>query len=80
MRAFPGYTSAEQIGETMHSIVYRARSLSHSEPVVIKALKADNPTPADVARLKHEYELIRSITLEGVVKPLVMEDFGGISL
>jgi diguanylate cyclase (GGDEF)-like protein len=91
MREFPGYASIEEVGETRHSVVYRARSLSRPGTVIIKVLKADNPTAAEVARFKHDYQLIQDSSLEGIVKTLdiisrdgllalVMEDFDAPSL
>lgn len=85
------YDILEQIGETLHSIVYRARKQGESQSVIIKTLRNDYPSPVEIARLKHEYELIRSINIDGVIKvfdvidddegvTLVIEDFGGVSL
>ena len=91
MRQFPGYTIIEQIDETFRSVIYRARVDGAPGRVVIKTLKADNPSAAEIARLKHEYALIRDIDIDGIIKPLdaleidgnialVLEDFEGISL
>ncbi|MEN6473243.1 MAG: diguanylate cyclase [Syntrophaceae bacterium] len=91
MEQFPGYTVVEQMGETLHSVVYRARPEGAPGTVIIKALKARYPAPAEVARLKHEYELIKSVAIDGIVKileiiddkshvALVVEDFGGVTL
>lgn len=91
MHQFPGYTIIEQIDETFRSVIYRARADGDPRTVVIKTLRADTPSAAEVARLKHEYALIRDLDVEGIVKPLdalevdgtialVLEDFEGISL
>jgi predicted ATPase/DNA-binding CsgD family transcriptional regulator len=59
--------------------------------VVIKLLKEEASNPAGISRLLYEYELSRSLDVEGIVKPirlehermifaLIMEDTGGISL
>jgi len=90
MRQFPGYTIIEQIEETFRSVIYRARPDGDTRTVVIKALQSDNPSAAEIARLRHEYALIRDIDIEGIIKPLdaleldgnialVLEDFDGIS-
>jgi len=90
MRDFSGYTLIEQIDETQHSRVYRARKEGQPGTVIIKALRSEYPTPAETARFKHECELIQGIEVEGVVKvldviddegqvALVMEDFGGVA-
>ncbi|MBN2398575.1 MAG: diguanylate cyclase [Deltaproteobacteria bacterium] len=91
MRQFPGYTTTGQIGQTLHSTVYRASKEGRGATVIIKALRAEYPSPAEVARLKHECELVRGIKIDGTVKildvidhdggiALVMEDFEGIPL
>jgi len=91
MRQFPGYTIIEQIDETFRSVIYRVRPDGETRTVVIKTLKADNPSAAEIARLKHEYALIRDIEIDGIIKPLdvlelngnialVLEDFEGIAL
>lgn len=91
MKQFPGYTVLEQIDETLESSVYRARKEREPGTVIIKALKTRFPSLSDVARIKHEYELIRNLPIEGIVRTLdiidtkdsialVLEDFGGVSL
>ncbi len=91
MSAFPGYAVVEQINETLHSVVYRAHREDPPGTVIIKALRAEYPTPAEVARLKHEYEVIRGLNVEGIVQvldvvdaeggvALILEDFGGTAL
>ena len=60
-------------------------------PVIIKTLSNDYPTFAELAKLKTEYEILKKIKTEGVVKvhelveynnnlALITEDIGGISL
>ncbi len=91
MSAFPGYAVVEQIDETLHSVVFRAHREDPPGTVIIKALRAEYPTPAEVARLKHEYQIIRGLNVEGIVRvldvldaeggvALVLEDFGGVAL
>ena len=85
------YTLTTQIGETASSTVYRAIRSGSRQTVVVKALRTPLGSPAQVARLKHEYDLIRGIDIDGIIKTidfidqngmlaLVLEDFGGISL
>ncbi|HEX7498928.1 MAG TPA: serine/threonine-protein kinase, partial [Polyangia bacterium] len=90
-RHISDYEILEKVGETARSVVYRARKAGTERTVIIKMLSARYPSPAETARFKHEYELIRSIHTEGVIKvfdiidafdgvALVLEDFGGVSL
>ncbi len=85
------YIGNEIIGETLNAIVYRGHHRSSDQRVIIKLMKLTHPSPAQAARFKHEYEIIRKVELEGVIKvldiistedqlALVMADFGGVSL
>lgn len=87
----PGYQVMEKLGETFCSTVYRARKTGQEKTVIIKVLRVQDPSFEQIARLKHEYELIKGVDIEGIVKPvdfitcdgmpaIVMEDFGGVSL
>ncbi|HQN01686.1 MAG TPA: AAA family ATPase, partial [Candidatus Hydrogenedentes bacterium] len=87
----PGYTIMEQISKTHYSTVYRAAKTGEAQTVIIKALSIREPTPAQIARFRHEYELVRGVNIDGIIKTigfidyegtlaLVLEDFGGISL
>ena len=91
MEQIKDYHIIEQLEETKSSIIYRARKKNEVGTVIIKALKAINPYPSEVARFKQEYEIIKAISLDGVVKTyeildndngfaLVLEDFNGVSI
>jgi len=85
------YTLTEKIGETSNSIVYRGVRNGSRKTVVVKALRAPHMSAAQATGLKHEYDIIRRIDIDGIIKTidfidqdgmlaLVLEDFGGISL
>ncbi len=91
MRTFAGYEVIERVDETPHSLVYRARRQGQTATVIIKALRSEYSTPAEVARFKHEFDLIRGLDIDGIVRvldviddegrvALVLEDFGGVNL
>ncbi|MGB0561122.1 MAG: AAA family ATPase [Spirulinaceae cyanobacterium] len=74
------------------NVVYRGYREHDRTPVIIKTPQATYPTLKEIAKLRHEYELVRSLPAQArVVHPLgiepyqqsialVLEDFGGISL
>ncbi|MBD1924539.1 AAA family ATPase [Microcoleus sp. FACHB-831] len=85
-----GYEIIEKVYEDLKTVVYRGHSVE-KQTVIIKILKSDYPTLKELNKLKHEYEIIKNLDLEGIVKAykleqynnglaLVLEDFGGISL
>ncbi|AFZ15117.1 ATP-binding region ATPase domain protein [Crinalium epipsammum PCC 9333] len=89
------YNLLTTIYENATFLIYRA--VKESEPkseqasVIIKILKAEYPTVEQLTRLRHEYNILQSLDIAGVVKPialcnyqnglaLVLSDFEGESL
>ncbi|MBW4668334.1 MAG: diguanylate cyclase [Cyanomargarita calcarea GSE-NOS-MK-12-04C] len=83
------YEILEKIHEGIETVIYRGKS--KQESVAIKLLKSEYPTLEEITRLRHEYKVLKDLTIEGVVKPyglekyqnsfaLILEDFGGQSL
>src|SRR4028118_214116 len=90
MMKFPGYQILAQIYESANSAVYRARREKDDRAVILKVLKEDYPTPAELTRYKQEYEITCNLDLEGIVKTyglepyqrtlfIILEDFGAFS-
>ncbi|MEG4500669.1 AAA family ATPase [Microcoleus sp. F10-C6] len=86
-----GYQIIAQIYEGDNSIVYRGIRQQDNLPVILKMLKQDYPTPAQLTRYRQEYEITRNLNLKGVIKAysleedhrrvvIIFEDFGGNSL
>lgn len=71
----PGYEIIESIHEGWNTVIYRANYLITNNPVIIKTLKAEYPTLEDVSRLRHEYKILEPLNLEGVIKPLALENY-----
>lgn len=91
MSALTDYQIIAKIYESPNSLVYRAIHSQNHQLLILKILKKDYPTPSELTRYKQEYEITRSLTLEGVVKAydlhrhqnsllMLLEDFGGESL
>ncbi|SKB12076.1 Serine/threonine protein kinase [Planktothrix sp. PCC 11201] len=91
MLKIDGYQTFTAIYESANSAVYRAIRETDNQRVILKVLKQDYPTPAELTRYKQEYELTRTLNQEGVVKAyglekyqnafvMFVEDFGGESL
>lgn len=89
--ALPDISVKTQIYESANSLVYRGTRRSDNTAIVLKVLKQDYPTTAELIRYKTEYEITRSLNLEGVIKAynqqdyqrtlvILLEDFGGESL
>jgi predicted ATPase/serine phosphatase RsbU (regulator of sigma subunit)/tRNA A-37 threonylcarbamoyl transferase component Bud32 len=91
MLTLPNYQIGTQIYESANSVVYRGVRFDDNQPVILKVLKEDYPTPEELTRYRQEYEITKNLTFDGVVKTygiekyqntlvIILEDFGGESL
>jgi len=85
------YRLLETIHQTRHSVVYRGQRDGDAHSVIIKYMRAKFPSSYEIFRFQQEYEIIRSLDIEGVIKTyeiinydagiaLVLEDFDAVSL
>ncbi len=91
MLNLPDYQIYLQIYESPNSIVYRGLRQKDNKAVILKLLRENYPTPAELTRYKQEYRLTHQLDIPGVIKAeelieygnsfvIVFEDFGGESL
>ncbi|MBA1180636.1 response regulator [Pseudomonas psychrotolerans] len=92
MLRIPGYSCKTRVSESRHALIYRGTRLVDGQPVILKQLAADYPTPQAQAGLRHEFELTRRASASGAVSAalelleyqgrqvLVLEDIGGSDL
>jgi predicted ATPase/signal transduction histidine kinase len=92
MLEIPGYKINSLIYESELSMVYRGYRTGDFQPIILKILKSDYPSPETIARFKLEYDICCQLNhIEGVVKAysfikhqrfrcIAFEDFGGESL
>ncbi|MEH2004537.1 trifunctional serine/threonine-protein kinase/ATP-binding protein/sensor histidine kinase [Nostoc sp.] len=91
MDTITGYQITAKIYESDNSLVYRAILNHNHQPVILKILKENYPSPSELIRYKQEYEITRYLNLDGVIKAydlqrhqnslvMFLEDFGGESL
>ncbi|MGE5655184.1 MAG: ATP-binding protein, partial [Actinomycetota bacterium] len=87
----PGVAVQAQIYESSNSLVYRAIREPDCKPFILKILKENYPTPAELARYRTEYHITKSLNLTGAIEvydlqnyqntlAMSLEDFGGESL
>ncbi|MBD0361258.1 MAG: serine/threonine-protein kinase PknK, partial [Coleofasciculus sp. C3-bin4] len=70
-----GYNLIETLYEGGTTLVYRALREPEQTSVIIKTLKAEYPTLEELTRLRHEYKILQSVEIEGIVKPLALESY-----
>jgi PAS domain S-box-containing protein len=92
MLTLPNYQISTQIYESANSVVYRGVRNKDNQPVILKVLKEDYPTPEELTRYRQEYDITHLLkNLEGVVKAyglekhqntlvIILEDFEAESL
>ncbi len=91
MIVIPGYQINEQIYESFKSQIYRGHREADNLPVILKVLRVDYPSAEELARYRQEYDLTRSLNVDGVIRAydlhryqhtlaMCLEDFGGASL
>jgi predicted ATPase/transcriptional regulator with GAF, ATPase, and Fis domain len=82
----PGYRIHEEVVGDEFAILYRAEREGGGAPVLLKRPLASPPSAAAMAVLRREHDLLRSLQIEGVPRPLafeaahatlVLEDRGG---
>jgi len=91
MLSLANYQELELIFDEGKTSIYRARREYDSSLVVIKVLSTEYPSLQDIARIKHEYEILKNLNIAGVVKAynlekynnhfaLILENIDGVSL
>lgn len=76
MFTLPGYQLEQQLYSSAQSLVYRGRRTADNQPVVLKLLNDDYPSPERLARFRREYEMMRSLNIPGVVAAYGLEKNG----
>src|SRR5262245_26393670 len=85
------YTIVEKLYERGGTAIYRAIRDVDCVPVVLKTVDPRTSRPRDLERLRHDYEIGKTLSSDSVVRylaleshegmpTLVMEDFGGLPL
>jgi predicted ATPase/serine phosphatase RsbU (regulator of sigma subunit)/tRNA A-37 threonylcarbamoyl transferase component Bud32 len=70
------YTATAKVRDLVQAALYRGHRDADHSPVLLKIPSGDRPSAAQVARLRHEYSILRSLRVPGVVKPLGLEKVG----
>jgi diguanylate cyclase (GGDEF)-like protein len=91
MIVLPGIRVLERIYESFNTLVYRGIRESDRLSVILKQPAREYPTPAELIRYQHEYEILSHLSIDGVIQVydlqkvqnspvLLLEDFGAQSL
>ncbi|MBW4540621.1 MAG: AAA family ATPase [Myxacorys chilensis ATA2-1-KO14] len=69
-----GCNLSEVLYEGANTVIYRASKEPERYSVVIKTLRSEHPTIEELTRLKHEFKILQSLNIDGVIKPLALEN------
>ena len=75
MISLPDVTVQGKIYESSNSLVFRGIREHDDLAVILKVLKQDYPSPSELVRYRQEYEITRSLNLEGVTKAYTQKDY-----
>jgi predicted ATPase/signal transduction histidine kinase/tRNA A-37 threonylcarbamoyl transferase component Bud32 len=86
-----GFQVNEQVFKSERTLIHRGLRVTDNVPVVIKQSSSQYPSHFELARLKHEYEVLAKLDIDGVSKAyslekhhnglaLILEAFDGSSL
>ncbi|MEH2358791.1 trifunctional serine/threonine-protein kinase/ATP-binding protein/sensor histidine kinase [Nostoc sp.] len=68
-----------QLLETLHSgsktVIYRGRRETDNVSVIVKTLLCEHPPLEDIARLRHEYQIIEPLQIPGIVKAYELKNY-----
>ncbi|MBE8987450.1 ATP-binding sensor histidine kinase [Nostoc sp. LEGE 12450] len=71
--------SGYQLLETLHSgsktVIYRGRRETDNASVIVKTLLCEHPLLEDIARLRHEYQIIETLQIPGIVKAYELKNY-----
>lgn len=91
MDSIINYQLIEKVYESPNSLIYRGILSDENQPIILKILKDNYPTPAELTRYKQEYEITKLLNIDNIIKAydlrryqnslvIILEDFGGESL
>ncbi|MBE9209524.1 AAA family ATPase [Nostoc sp. LEGE 06077] len=69
----PDYNLIKVLYDNANTCIYRAVKESEQISVIIKILKTAYPTIEQITRIRYEYQILQSLTIEGVIQPLALE-------
>ncbi|NEQ36404.1 MAG: AAA family ATPase [Okeania sp. SIO3I5] len=85
------YQIIAKVYESDNSLIYRAILKPDNQAIILKILKENYPTPSQLTQYRQEYEILRSLDVDSIIKAydlqryensliMLLEDFGGESL
>ena len=71
MLKLKSYQLFQPIYEGFKTVIYQAERHSDNTSVIIKTLRSEYPTLEEIARIRHEYNILKTLKkIEGIIKPI----------
>ena len=75
MIRLPGYQGETLIYSGSKTLIYRGHRLNDDRSVLLKILKSEYPTFAELVRFRHQYTIAKRLDLPGVVQPIALKNY-----
>lgn len=76
MKKFANYFLEDELYRSRQAVIWRGRVLGSEKKVIVKLPTDEYPNQADFSRIKREFELLKKLTIEGVVRPIEFVTYG----
>lgn len=73
MISLEGYRLLEAVYSGAKTLIYRGVRLTDQQPVIVKLLRAEYPSFAELVRFRHQYTIAKTLDFPGIVQPLALE-------
>ncbi|HLO86138.1 MAG TPA: AAA family ATPase [Nostocaceae cyanobacterium] len=70
-----GYQLIETLYFGSKTVIYRGRRETDNASVIVKTLLDEHPSLEEIARLRHEYQIIEPLQIPGIVKPYELKNY-----
>src|SRR4028118_1184734 len=71
MLKLKNYQLFQPIYEGFKTVIYQAKRHSDNTSVIIKTLRSEYPPLEEIARLRHEYNILETLKkIDGIIKPI----------
>ncbi|MBD1938262.1 hybrid sensor histidine kinase/response regulator [Microcoleus sp. FACHB-68] len=70
-----GYILNKTIYESYKTVIYSGVKEAENTSVIVKTLKNEYPTIEEITRLRHEYNILKNLQIEGIVKALELQNY-----
>ena len=68
-----GYSVIEKLFTSTDTVVYRGDCQNDAQSVILKLLNKDYPSSEEIARFRHEYDILKDLEIKGVVRVIALE-------